>query len=49
VIHGIGAATHLQSGVLLAVVLATIAAVSTTIAWRASVLGAPKPPAARAA
>lgn len=46
-IHGIGAATDLQSGVLLAVVLATIAAVSTTIAWRVSVLGAPQPTIAR--
>jgi sulfoxide reductase heme-binding subunit YedZ len=37
-IHGIGVAADLQSGVLLAVVLATIAGVSTAIAWRASVL-----------
>jgi predicted ferric reductase len=48
-IHGIGAAADLQSGVLLAVMLATIATVSTTVAWRASVLMAPKPPVARTA
>jgi sulfoxide reductase heme-binding subunit YedZ len=33
-IHGIGAAADLQSGALLAVVLATIAGVATAIAWR---------------
>jgi predicted ferric reductase len=48
-IHGIGAATDLQSGVLLAVVLATIAGVSTTVAWRVGAGAMPKPRAARAA
>jgi methionine sulfoxide reductase heme-binding subunit len=33
-VHGIGAAADLQNGVLLAVVLATIAAVLATIGWR---------------
>lgn len=48
-IHGIGAATDLQSGVLLAFVLATIAAVSTTVAWRVNLLGSPQPTVARGA
>jgi methionine sulfoxide reductase heme-binding subunit len=47
-VHGIGAASDLQSGVLLAVVLATIAGVATTIAWRAHVLPARRPSTARA-
>jgi predicted ferric reductase len=42
-VHGIGAASDLRSGALLAVVLATIAAVATAVAWRAQ----PGPTAAR--
>ena len=47
-IHGIGAASDLQSGVLLDVVLAMIVAVATTIAWRASVAPTHKPTPAKA-
>jgi sulfoxide reductase heme-binding subunit YedZ len=36
-IHGIGAASDLQSGPLFAVVLATIAGVATAVAWRVHV------------
>jgi methionine sulfoxide reductase heme-binding subunit len=47
-LHGIGAAADLQSGTLLAVVLATITGVVTAIAWRFGA-GAPTPKAAAAA
>jgi methionine sulfoxide reductase heme-binding subunit len=40
--HGIGAASDLQSGALFAVVLATIAAVATSVAWRLHVATMPK-------
>jgi methionine sulfoxide reductase heme-binding subunit len=42
-IHGIGAAADLRSGVLLDVVLATIAAVAIAIGWRFGVASAPRP------
>lgn len=42
-IHGIGAAADLRSGVLLAVVLATIVAVVVSVAWRFRLTSAPKP------
>jgi sulfoxide reductase heme-binding subunit YedZ len=44
-IHGIGAAADLQSGVLLDVVLATIAGVVVAIGWRFGLAAAPDRPA----
>jgi predicted ferric reductase len=46
VVHGIGAASDLQSGPLLAVVLAVIASVATAVAWRIHVFTVRPPRAA---
>jgi methionine sulfoxide reductase heme-binding subunit len=43
VMHGIGASTDLRSGRLLSVVLATVAGVALTIAWRAAEVPPAKP------